>query len=55
MKTNFFDIVHNLAILAYGIYVASFVLSDKTTDFEAIVAISLFLIVNRLEAIRDPR
>lgn len=53
MKTDFAEMIRSVSILAYGVFSASYVLSDRSTDFESIVAIGLFLILNRLEFTRD--
>lgn len=53
MKFVFFEMIQSLAILAYGVFSASFVLSGRATDFESIVAVGLFLILTRLEFNRD--
>ena len=53
MKIMLAELIRSAAILAYGVYSASFVLSGRATDFESIVAIGLFLILTRLEFNRD--
>lgn len=53
MKTVLAELVRSAAILAYGVFSASFVLSGRASDFESIVAIGLFLILTRLEFTND--